>query len=622
MPKIEEQTGFWITGMNSHDDPAEIAKTSYVCGYNILNRGGQLRTRPGFREACEPPTGDTVYDQYTPQGATYFRTRDGALYYVVAFMGTIYAAPYPFTTFQTLPVLSFVPHRQIVFGRAMRSARTRDDGSLEILAQPYPVLIIQDGVTRAGMWDGILARHLDPTPTNVSHETPTGTAMTWCGSRLWVGNGRRLRASNFGDPLKFTDEDVVSEGRFFVLPHDITCMGQTPDLLNLLVMTDEDTSVFQASIYDRAQWRNTPGFQKVLFPSIGAVGPKAFVNQYGLSIWMSHGGLIGLDNALQTYRTSRIVYRDQAMLRSKIKLCSDLSRVALTAYENFLLVSVPSGSRHNVHTWIMDQSVMETDETNEIKAWASIWTGIRPIEWTVVVVDGRRRCFCLSRDYVPDGTRYQYRLGIWEAFVHQRADSLLDGTAKRITCAAEFRTMLFSKERKTLTAYELDLGELSGTTNIRMFYAGRRSAYQSAGTKQVVASMGNFNSPQLEEISQDSVFQSYRRQQRIIRTTEIKESSNVSVQAELNRNIDLGFSAYVEWDGEMAIRALRMFAEPFTQSNMGIAEKNETTQRYVAPDGTEEITDDPPVEVMAIPGRSHIINSFSARRAEPEYSSR
>lgn len=626
--KAAEQNGFWTTGMNSQDDPTKVLETSYVDGLNIVNRGGELRTRPGFAELCAPPTGSTVFEQNTPQGMTHFKTKNGRLYKVVAFGGLIYVSPFPFVSFTPLAGLQFSATRQIVFAATIRTAQTLNDGTLQFFDPPYPVLIIADGITRTGFWDGSVSRHLDPTPINVAWETPIGAVLQWCNNRLWVGDGSKLMASNLGDPLKFTDSGITALGRYFTLPDEITCMGQTPDLKTLLVMTDQTTTTFLASILDRTQWASTAGFQNVLFPTIGCVGPKAFINKYGLSIWMSHPGLIGLDNALQTYRTASIVFRDKAMARSKVKLASDLSRVCLGEFENFLMVTVPVASRWNSETWVMDESVITTeasslgtDYVTNTHAWASRWTGVRPVEWVTSIIGGRERCFCLSRDFVPNGKRYQYRLGIWEAFQRQRADSLLDGTAKRITCAVEFRTMAFSAEPKRITSFAFD-ATVSGTINTRLYYAGRRSTFKPCGEKQIIASRGNINTSLLPNFFPDTELISTLRQSRLIRSLEINESKGSPMQSGDNRDIDQGFSPYVEWDGDMSIQAIRLFVEVRDDPNTGKDEKDETTQRFLDSDGSETITNNAPSTLIRFKSNSNFVSSFPPRYKEQFYSSR
>lgn len=622
MPK--EQNGFWINGCNSLDDPVALSKTSYVFAYNLMNRGGIMRTRPGFGELCAAPTGNTVFKQNNPQGAEIFRPSGNVPHLVVVHGGVVYVSPYPFTAFRPLAGLQFQAHRQVIFEKTIKTTQTNADGSLTFLPRPYAVLIIQDGVTRAGFWDGSTARHCDPSPISSAHETPVFSAMKWVGNRLWGGSGSRVRASNLGDPLKFTEEDATAEGGYMTLPSDITAMGVTPDKKALLACTDENTTSFQAGILDRDAWRNTPDFQNVLFDSIGCVGPKAIANQFGLTWIVSHDGLIGLDNALATYRSSRIRYRDSVMARSKGNLCSDLSRVCIGVHENLLLISVPSGDRHNAHTWVLDETVLRNnDDQAEISAFAGVWNGIRPVQWITAVIHGRKRLFALSRDYAPEGRRSQYVVGIWEALMAQRADCLLDGTTRRIRCGFESRAMLVSDDYRQLTQIEAGVFLCRGDIAVRFHYAGLRTDYKQIDDKRIIASSGSWGSPAKPVINSSTTHGNFRRQQRLLLCEQIVESRSQSVQDEYNRNIDQGFSVYLEWDGDMALRFLRLTAEDkpdikTTANSTG----EETTQRYVDGAGNEVELDVPEPAAVALKTDSRFVQTFPIRYPEPLYSSR
>lgn len=626
MPKLVEQSGFWVAGINSRDDPAYIGKSNYAWSFNTLNRGGIIRTRPGFAELCPPPVLSVLIDD-NPQGITFFTPISGIPYLVIAHGGLIYISAFPFTSFGGLLHVHFASHVPITFVTALKTAITNDDGTLSFVPQPYPVLMMQDGLSRAAYWDGTVARHLDPTPTNLAHETPIGTAMAWSGSRLWVGNGRRLRASNLGDPLKFTEEDITAEGGFFTLPDELTGIGQTPDLRSLLVFTNSTTTTFQSSIFDRTLWRVTPDFQKVLFQEIGCCSHKSIINQYGITWWYSHNGLIALDAALQTYRSSRIHYRDQAMMRSKAFLSPNLSGVCIGQFENILMISVPSGDRFNRHTWILDQTILDSFEGSEVEqpAWASAWKGIRPVEWATAIINGEKRCFCLSRDYVPGGKPKQYKLGIWEVFVNQRLDSQADGTVKRITCGWESRMLAFSAEPKKISFIELDIAEIVGKVNIRVFYAGRRSQYRLIASKQVVGSMGPMGGPTTVALTATTPVGSYHPQVRVIRTPEIRDAkAKAGVQSRAIKNVDRGFSIYVEWDGQMALMNCRIFCEAKSSEEAAIGEcrPDDTTARYVDANGDEFLTTQPIAPDTRQFNQSQFVTSLNQKNIEPAYSSR
>src|SRR6185312_13951734 len=126
-----------------------------------------------------------------------------------------------------------------------------------------------------------------------------------------------------------------------------TGMFQTPDLHNLLVGTDYNMSVIQASVTDRTQWGTTTDFNKVLLPGTGVAAGDSFCHQYGMTWWFSHAGLMRLDNALNTYRSSKIKVQDQLMMRSKSNMADDIRGIVIRPFGNYLVVAVPSGGVNN-----------------------------------------------------------------------------------------------------------------------------------------------------------------------------------------------------------------------------------------------------------------------------------
>lgn len=611
--KIQDSSGFLIGGAWSLDDPGFLQKTQFVWAWNILHRGGRPRTRPGNSELIAPPTGLTgeQTDGLNPQGFAYFTPQGGMPHLVMAHAGLIYATPFPFTNWFQVQGLQFYAYAdQIIFTTAIKSQTTNPDGSLTFLDKPYDILMIQDGFTQCGYWDGTNAAH--------TNKIPIGTAAIWNSDRYWVGDGHKLHAGDLNDPLGFNEEKIVATGGFFVLPDEITAIGETPDLQALLVFTQDTTSTFQSAILDRTQWQLTPGFQRLLFKNIGCVGPKAVVNQYGVTWWMSHNGIVSLDTALQTYRTRRIKYSDYGVSRSKTKLHKNLKRVCAGQYENFLFFSWPSADVHNAHTVVMDQLSYETSvaaaQQSPLTTWAGAWKGIRPVQWVTAAIAGQNRCFALSRDYAPQ-IGSNYRIGIWEAFCNQRADVLLDGTITRIDCGIELRQMAFNEDVKKLTAIEAGLSELRNTVNVKMSFNGRATGFFEVGSKLINAS----------QFSPDPlVTDEFRSQQRVIRSEEIQIASATYVSAQKNAQaaVDQGFGVLLKWTGEAALDSCRIFCDPQPNKYVGAVEVNETTARLVDWDNNETITNDPPPTVYDLPSQSGFADSMTQRYLEPFFSSR
>lgn len=520
----------------------------------------------------------------------------------------------------------------VFFETTIKNVTEDADGNLTVI-DPYPILMMGTGYHRQAMWDGKIARRLGP------EEAFMGKSMKWIGGRLWTASGPKLHAGNLLDPLSTTEENLVADGGYFSFPSDITGLGATPDQKNLLIFTDYTTYAIQAGITDRTQWRQTIDFQKVLLPGIGCAAPKSPVNQFGVSWWYSHGGLIGLDSALQTYHTSKVHYEDQQMSRSASTLSPDISKVCCGVFDNYLVVSVPSQDRHNAHTWVLDQSVLQSNETNYPEAWSGIYTGIRPVEWASGIVEGVSRIYALSRDYY-DSTYEDYstrpwlhKVGVWEAFIGSRMD-LPNGDQKRIPCVFETKMLgLGQGDLKDFCFAELDLAEIEGIVDLEVHYAGRRGGYTQILGKTLTASSGSVGWPYYEydtdvfdavvpTITQDSTIQFFRPQTRMVRTKQVaggRQAPNDSGPAEsrYNQNVDRSFSILIKWTGKMTLLGVRIFTVPHDEPTSGLCEANETDNDAVTMEGARLTDSHTPIQGSTTPS---LLKSLFRRNLTPRFS--
>lgn len=518
----------------------------------------------------------------------------------------------------------------VFFETTIKNVTEDADGNLTVI-DPYPILMMGTGFHRQAMWDGKIARRLGP------EEAFMGKSMKWIGGRLWTASGKLLHAGNLLDPLSTTEESLVADGGYFSFPSDITGLGATPDQKSLLVFTDYTTYAIQAGITDRTQWRQTIDFQKVILPGIGCAAPKSPVNQFGVSWWYSHGGLIGLDSALQTYHTSKVHYEDSQMARSSSTLSPDISKICCGVFDNYLLVSVPSQDRHNAHTWVLDQSVLQTNESNYPEAWSGIYTGIRPVEWASGIVEGVSRIYALSRDYydstyVDYSTRpWLHKVGVWEAFVGARMDIPNSG-AKRIPCSFETKMLgLDDGGLKDFLFAELDLAEIEGIVDLQVHYAGRRGGYTQILRKTLTAASGSVGWPfyygptdiasPVPTIEEDSTIQFFRPQTRMVRTNQVsggRQSTNDSGAAEsiYNQNVDRSFSLLVKWTGKMTILGVRIFTQAHEEPTAGECNSDETDNDAVTMQGARLSDIHEPIQGSTTPS---LLKSLFRRNLTPRF---
>lgn len=534
---------FWIGGVNSFIHPCDLPKQNYAWGENVVNRGGIIQTRPGYR-LVSSILGTTI------QGMTSFTPRGGEPKLVAVVDGKIMVAGYPgFNFVQLSGVTLSATAKQVFFCRTLKSVKRNADDSIAVIT-PTPILIIQDGTSRAVSWDGITARTLNPAGPQ---ETPIGSFMSWTSSRLWVANGARLYVSDIADPVSFTEGAYLAERANFDLPDDITGMIETADNTGLLVFTSKTTTAFKSFIRNRPDWALTQEFQKIILPGIGCVAGKTPVNQYGTTYWLTERGFISLDAALFSQQSSKVITVDSEMMRSKKNISPLLEGSVSCAYENMLLVSVPSGDKRNSHTWVMDQAPL--DKATQTGVWTGIWTGTRPVEFTEGFFGGRRRLYYVSYDY----TGYQdTRIHVWEAFQANREDA--DG---RITC--QFETGISTSDVMMKFKYaEIEIVELLGRVDLTVYMGGTKGPWHEIGQFTLNAEKGSIGSVLQPLIFNESILQAYRPQARTIYTEEFG-SQNSTDNPEYSgyvAGIDKGFALLLEWQGRMGVREIRMVFDP------------------------------------------------------------
>lgn len=579
---IESRTaadfGDWTGGVNSALPASVVPSSQIAWAENVTNRGNLLQTRPGNKIVdLISETGEGLPDG-NPQGMIMFEHTDLSMYMVFAISGRVYYSKQPFKTYHRIPNIQFDPEAPIVVMKAAtKGARYADDG-LQLIA-PYNVLMMQDGRTRAAYWDGEKSGHLDPSPG--VNQTPIGLWMEWTGSRLWVATDQRVYASDILDPLSFTEGQYLAERDGFWFPHPITGMIKNAQSEALLVFTAHTTSSLQSNIRVRTQWQQTPDFQKEILPSIGCVSGKSIINYCGFTWWMSANGFTNLDAALNTYRTGRVLYRDEEMARSKGNLSPIKDRTCAGAFSNYLLLSVPHADViWNRHTWVMDASVASLLNSATEPCWSGAWTGIRPVEWATYSQNGHSRMFCLSYDY----NYYQgSKPHIWEVFSGDRRDN-----KESIPCTIETRAVMASGGDLRMFKYaELDLAEIYGEVEIQVYFGGAKGPWFKILDTVLQAEHGSINSAIQTEIDDDSVIQAFNPQTRTIRTEEVSGGSYDStgdvcgIESTYKGNIDKAFQIRVDWKGRMAISRIRFYTDAVGMSITGKCNRSEADDHNI-----------------------------------------
>jgi hypothetical protein len=548
--------GTWFRGAKSDSDPGQLPLGYFFSGINLINIGGILSTRPGYRCIIKFPEGKL-------QGATLFRPKVGLEQMVVAIDGVIYVADYPFSNFRFLTNVQMAPHaKQMFWALTTQSAQrlsTDFVSAIEVIP-PRNVLFIQDGGLTAPAWyDGSQSGHV----RDNRFETPAGSSMVWTGDRLWVAQNDKVFASDVANPFSFREEIYLGGQTAFFFNSDVTALATTPstDLAQLIVFTETSGSILQANIRERDRWPVTDDFQKEIF-KIGASSQRSVVSHFGGLSWFSSSGLVQLDAAITSKISSRMPLRDNEMMISKVRLGPDLSLTAGAAFGQYFLMSVPSGDSFNKHTWAMNNCSLETLQDDSGPSWLGVWLGTRPVEWVYDNIAGQERIYHVSAD--EDG---QNRL--WECFLPERLDN-----GCPITWAVETRGYFgqtsqvakktpAAKFRKCFS--DIALTGVEETLDLAVFYAGGiRGAYKQLLAKRISVERGSLRHDQT--ITATTQLFGLKAQSREERTEDANQKSienfetgSCPPESPNTEGIDESFQLLVVGHGPATIRWIRVY---------------------------------------------------------------
>ncbi len=561
-------------GLDSMTRPDKLLPGEYVMSMNTINRGGIIQTRPGSSPVRDGFSGGIAGDSFKSQGITFFTpSGSSAPALVSAAFGAASYSYAPFDGSNNGPLGNIVLNpaaKFVAWANCIQTTYYDEFGELHFLDAPRPVLVIQDGSSRAAYWDGVTNGHLDPT----ANQTPVGLWMAWSNNRLWVSRGPYVFASDIGNPLEFQEQQYLNEGRAFYLPEDCTGIVETPDRLGILCFTANTVTLIKSSIQDRTKWLETENFQHLIIPNVGCVAPRSIVSQYGTIWWRSSRGLINLDEAVRSNITSRLNAVDNEMVMAQYGLDSDISGICGAAYENFILQAVPVAGRLNNRILVMDQSSVENQPSS---SWASYWEGWRPIEFARCVINGSDVLFCLSEDY--DGF---YR--VWQLFQDTKTDNGIPITSYVITKLHYFD----NRDYKRFKYAEVELQNIGSPTAVAIAVRGTKGAFQKVCEKDLDAVNGQVYASS-EYGHEAEEFGGSRPQTRTIRTTDVPEPSDCNaecVESPEKGFVDKAFQIAIIWSGIAGVSAYRIFAQSEPQKYQGECEEDETGEnRLVTPEG-------------------------------------
>ena len=553
--KLLDYDGSWFAGMSSNQDPSQLEPGYYWNGFNVINTGGVISCRPGYRCIVKFPQGNL-------QGASIFRPRMGLEQIVVVIDGAVYVAPYPFVEFRQLPNVLMLPWaKQVYFKQAVQSARRLTSGlnsAIEVI-DPRNVIFIQDGGNTAPAWyDGSNSGHI----RDNEFETPVGGPMEWVGDRLWVAQNNRVFASDISNPFSFREQIYLGSISGFEFTGDVTALAKTPSLESpqLAVFTESNASILQANVRDRSKWPTIDGFQIEMLQT-GCVGQRAIVNHSGLLMWFSPGGIVVFDFATAGKIATRLPIRDNEMAFSKSRISDNLDMIACSQFGQYFLASVPANDSFNKDTWCLNDVSKESLTAQNAPSWASIWRGTRPVQWVSGVIAGIERIYHVSAD--EDGENR-----LWEAFTPDRLDN-----GCPITWAFESRGYFGASSgvRKLpgqLSRFQfadVALSAIQEDLNLGIFVAGSlRGGYKNILAKKISVEKGSLDY-RIELTATTQIF-AFKPQERVERTQDSNQQSTTldtgtcSVESDNNEGIEDSFQLLVVGQGPATVRWVKTFA--------------------------------------------------------------
>lgn len=542
-----------MLSVNSFSEPTDLKPHEIQWGYNVMTRGGRVATRFGFRSIFKYTCGKA-------QGLSFFFPTSGQPQLVAAVSGRIFALPNPFTSYSEIPSIRFAAQAPMVFFKQATVSKTPTQ-----VVNPYPVLMMQDGYSRAAYTDGQLWRHLDPTPdgfhspTSIgAKETLYGLAMEWVGDRLWVARGREIFASDIADPLHFTENTYMAGGNSLqaIDGMEIRAMKRTADSKQLIVFTDQNSTRINAGVTVRADWGTTPDFIKSLFPGVGCVGPKAITDASGELAWMSQEGMRLYNAVGDSVFNAKNNVASREMERSwKVRSKKFMSMSCMDYRDGYTMVGMPCGDIFNRHIWVMDNSSSDLLQEQFPYSWNGVWTGIRPVEIVSGVVNGELRTFCMSQD--RDAVR------IWEMFREDQLDGDCD-----IICNFDTKGNAYDGESpvtfKRYNYSSMFVSDLQGNANITLDYKNEYDCFSEVGEWNLCAATCRASSPTCEAGS----LKVLDKQNRFLKGQEAQDDCGEGT-SRFRRPVGTYHTMRVAWSGKLAVHGIRHVADQVQEADIG-----------------------------------------------------
>jgi len=599
-------------GVDSFVHPLAVRQSQIRWMENGVTQGAFLQTRPGYKTQLTfdvSVVGSAANTWWVaagnpivhPQMMADFVPSNGSPQKIFAVSGSVWfctinpngslGAP------QRIPDFAFDQNADQLTGTLCTQTNTINSGLYVNNIVPRNLLVIQDGINRAGVWDGLSGVHLNPEKkisTDAGgntlydsgyNETRIGLWCSWSGDRLFVFNGRLGFASDLGDPLHFTEELNLSSFQVMVFPDDVMGAIDRGTSGNnesaVIVCTRTTTWSLYSGVRNRipssfgAGWANTPGWMAKIFSGVGCIAGKSMIVHRGLLYWKSLDGVVVFDSFNTTNSTQNLPIIDKEMAYSKRLVCppnnpsGDLSCAG--KYASYVFWSVPVGPVNHGrcycrHTQVLDRQTTSLGTTG----WQGVWTGMRPVEWSAIQV-AAPHSYALSLDM--DGV-----VRIWEAFQSNRADN-----GRPIKWLVETRLDRVQNsvfEYANFRHFRLLVDQVLGNFFIKGYWRGMRGSYHKLLDNYITATPGSVLTPipGFSEVVNATPHYAFLMQTRTVISEDLRgvndECSSAGVESQYEDGTDHAFSLLLKLEGRGAIVAYRIAVDSRPDNTEGQAVLN------------------------------------------------
>lgn len=620
------QTGF-PEGVDSFSHPLYIRPTQLRWMENASVEGGFPQVRPGNKTRFTFDLSDTEGPFYQwwsgqgfplihPQMLEQFQPSTGGPQLIFAISGSVWWAPINYDGSLGSPTrietLQFNANADQLTGTRCTQTASIISGKYANNIVPRNLIVIQDGINRAGIWDGLLGQTMNPTKnittdstgntlyTNGYNETRIGLWCAWSGNRLWVFQDRIGYASDLGDPTHFTEELRLDSVPMIVFPESITAAidrgtsGTTRS--QVVVMSAKSVWTIWSGIQARFPssnsqgWAFTADFVAKIFDGVGCVAGKSLTIHRGLLYWKSLEGLVLFDSTGTVNSSQNLPIIDQEMAYSKRRVAASLNPGAdLTCAGtrgSTVFWSVPVGATTNGrcycgHTQVLDRQTtvvrsvgLDGPFSYGTTGWQGIWTGIRPVAWAHQILGSSDHTYALSMD--ADGV-----VRIWEGFQANRADN-----GHEIPWLVETRLHRVAPsvfDYSNFRHFRVLLDQIKGNLQFSGAWRGMRSRYHEIMNIPITSTPGSVLTPlpQFSPVVNSTEHYNFGFQSRTVVSPDVRGPGGncqaVGVESQYEDARDHAFSLLFKLTGRGALSAYRIAADQIPDNTEGEGNLSKST---------------------------------------------